>query len=625
MRAWPLPGFILAAAVFSACADDVPDCEAVCGNGLTECEETCDDGNTVSGDGCTDQCLIDLATCPDGDGDGQRHARCGGGDCDDTNPDVRAGAEEILCNGRDDDCDSSTPDVVDADGDGFGCNLDCDDTNPDVNPNATEIICNERDDDCDPTTADVVDADQDRFDCRQDCDERRADVNPDATEVCGNGLDDDCNGATDCQDLACAELPICRGRRGGAFGGAHSGRVTVLAFHRHTEQPVEGLEVLLEARGLIIGGETSTAGEALFSNVPLGPYTVTVRADGWRSVSIVGTRATRLEIPVESDTMALSAQDLQITNLSEDLEGRTGFFFASGAAPREVLVRRVGDELQVDRDPVTQGVESLSEMLPRGAPASMALRFDDDDAQTSHFAFISVKDVPEPALRAALAVEPIWSVSGTVEAEDFELVGGSVMVSAFVHAGVFGDLPGALLATRANIEGSSRASFGSGESPELRVVAPPDLLQVTLVARFERTFGFELARSERLLRIPAADLDQPVVFSGLRTPPAWLAIDQSTAGRPSFGWDTSSGPAEGEGIFELRLREADGTILRRIWVVGGADGVSLPLGAMLPSLQRLKLEVRGHVCPGLDVDDFRWADFERNTTHVLSRELELDL
>ena len=263
-------------------------------------------------------------------------------------------------------------------------------------------------------------------------------------------------------------------------------------------------------------------------------------------------------------------------------------------------------------------------MLPTGAPSSMGLRIDEDET-TSHFAFVSVKDVPEPSLRASLSIEPIWSVSGRVESELVDLVGGNLSVSAFVHAGVFGDLPGGLDRTRATIEDSSRASFGTGESAPLLVVAPPDLLQVTLVASFERTFGFEVARSEQRVRRPAADLDEALLFSELRPPPAWLAIDQSTPGRPSFGWDTSSGPAAGEGVFELRLREADGTILRRIWLAGGADGVSLPLGAMLPSLQRLHLEVRGYVAPGLNLDNFRWADLDRNTTHVLTREVELDL
>jgi hypothetical protein len=43
---------------------------------------------------------------------------------------------------------------VDADGDGWGDACDCDDTNPVVNPGADEIMYNGIDDDCDPTTLD---------------------------------------------------------------------------------------------------------------------------------------------------------------------------------------------------------------------------------------------------------------------------------------------------------------------------------------------------------------------------------------------------------------------------------------------------------------------------------------
>ncbi len=101
----------------------------------------------------------------DGDGfgdDGNLVEVCGeqpfgtrnlGGDCNDDLPTVNPAAPEVACNGDDDDCDLATPDGEDADGDGWTTCLDedCDDTDPDVNPGADEV-CDDVDDDCDPET-----------------------------------------------------------------------------------------------------------------------------------------------------------------------------------------------------------------------------------------------------------------------------------------------------------------------------------------------------------------------------------------------------------------------------------------------------------------------------------------
>ncbi len=100
----------------------------------------------------------------DADGDGAASIACGGGDCDDadpnrypTNPEICDAAE------HDEDCvrDTVGPDL---DEDGFEdqrccarwegetvCGEDCDDGDPTVNPSRTET-CNGRDDDCDGTT-----------------------------------------------------------------------------------------------------------------------------------------------------------------------------------------------------------------------------------------------------------------------------------------------------------------------------------------------------------------------------------------------------------------------------------------------------------------------------------------
>ncbi len=236
-------------------ADD-GDAGSPCGNGTLDEGEECDDGNFENGDGCSVTCLVEPDTCgdgtcdmeggetclncvpdcrmhpdcnmcPDEDGDGYRDARCGGDDCSDSNPDIRPGAMEVPCNRRDDDCDPSTPDVVDMDGDGAGCDIDCDDDDASRSPLAREVCGNEIDDDCNPATPDSGDGDGDGYDCADDCNDADPDVNPGAEEICNNFVDDDCDestpdvfdgdgdGATcdvDCND---GDSDVRPGRRGG--------------------------------------------------------------------------------------------------------------------------------------------------------------------------------------------------------------------------------------------------------------------------------------------------------------------------------------------------------------------------------------------------------------------------
>ena len=120
-------------------------------------------------------------------------------DCDDSNPDVNPGQEEIQYNGLDDDCDPFTLDD-DLDQDGFILSNDCDDTNPNINPGQNEDTYNGIDDDCDETTVDD-DLDQDGFLLVDDCDDTNENVNPDQTEEPYNGLDDDCDESTLDDDL----------------------------------------------------------------------------------------------------------------------------------------------------------------------------------------------------------------------------------------------------------------------------------------------------------------------------------------------------------------------------------------------------------------------------------------
>ncbi len=152
-----------------------------------------------------------------------------GSDCDDGDPAVHPGAEEV-CDGDDDDCDGR-PDLVevstwysDSDGDGWGhpaetettCapqvgwvqqGEDCDPSDPTVHPQAEEL-CDEQDQDCDGEVDEGFDADGDGYwaeacswvdGAEQDCDDGDDSIYPEALELCEDGIDQDCNGA----DLHC--------------------------------------------------------------------------------------------------------------------------------------------------------------------------------------------------------------------------------------------------------------------------------------------------------------------------------------------------------------------------------------------------------------------------------------
>jgi len=203
---------------FDADGDGVSVCEGDCDDGdpdvLPGAEEWCngiddDCDGTIDGPDALDALTWYADVDGDGFGDpGATAADCdsppdhvdNGLDCDDGDAAVNPDAEEI-CNGIDDDCDPTTDELADPDGDGFSlCDGDCDGADPDVNPDAEEI-CDGIDNDCDPATDEEGDMDGDSWSiCDDDCDDDDPAMFPGNAEIC-DGLDNDCDGAVPADEL----------------------------------------------------------------------------------------------------------------------------------------------------------------------------------------------------------------------------------------------------------------------------------------------------------------------------------------------------------------------------------------------------------------------------------------
>ena len=113
-------------------------------------------------------------------------------DCDDNDPNINPTAQEIIDNDIDENCDGIIA-RSDLDNDGFDAGVDCDDNNPSINPGATEIPNNDVDEDCDGI-AQIIDVDMDGFNSDEDCDDNDPSINPGAVDIQGNNIDEDCDG-----------------------------------------------------------------------------------------------------------------------------------------------------------------------------------------------------------------------------------------------------------------------------------------------------------------------------------------------------------------------------------------------------------------------------------------------
>lgn len=117
--------------------------------------DLCGDG--VDQDCSGDDLACDCAVAPDADGDGHARIECDGDDCNDADPNTFPGAPELCGDGVDQDCSGADVAcecaVPDEDGDGHASvrcgGDDCDDTDPNVHPGAVDVANNGIDEDCD--------------------------------------------------------------------------------------------------------------------------------------------------------------------------------------------------------------------------------------------------------------------------------------------------------------------------------------------------------------------------------------------------------------------------------------------------------------------------------------------
>jgi hypothetical protein len=132
-------------------------------------------------------------------------------DCNDHDPNVRPGIDEVCGNGIDDNCNGQIDESPDADGDGWHlCDGDCNDHDPTVHPGAPEI-CDGKDNNCDGRCDEGFDADGDGYTtcgtkilaggkCQTglppDCNDGDPAIHPGADEIC-DGKDNDCDGTCD--------------------------------------------------------------------------------------------------------------------------------------------------------------------------------------------------------------------------------------------------------------------------------------------------------------------------------------------------------------------------------------------------------------------------------------------
>jgi hypothetical protein len=147
--------------------------------------------------------LINLGPAADADMDGYTFDM----DCDDNNPTVNPGMEEICDDFMDNNCNGILDEgcsggETDNDNDGFTISMDCNDNDATINPNAMEICGDSIDNNCNILIDEgcgggLIDFDMDGYYSNSDCNDMDYMVNPGMLEICADAVDNNCNGVVD--------------------------------------------------------------------------------------------------------------------------------------------------------------------------------------------------------------------------------------------------------------------------------------------------------------------------------------------------------------------------------------------------------------------------------------------
>ncbi|MSQ82710.1 MAG: hypothetical protein EXR77_07305, partial [Myxococcales bacterium] len=202
-------------------AANKPGVKEVCDNKDNNCDNVIDDGCDDDKDGYCDKGLTLVGTS-------QPICTSGGGDCDDTNNQVKPGKAEV-CDNFDNNCSGATDEGCDDDADKYCDNTmstigaptvcalgggDCNDSSNTINPGASEV-CDGADNNCAAGIDEVCkDSDGDGYcvgagaisiGCPKgggDCNDSDKLVNPGMTETCATQIDDNCDGSNNSANAA---------------------------------------------------------------------------------------------------------------------------------------------------------------------------------------------------------------------------------------------------------------------------------------------------------------------------------------------------------------------------------------------------------------------------------------
>jgi hypothetical protein len=141
-------------------------------------------------------------------------------DCDDTDPAIHPGVDDVRDNGVDEDCDGEDAVNLDRDNDGHAVPADCNNNDPAIYPGATEIPDNAVDENCDGHDAVNLDRDGDGYPRPLDCADSDPNVKPGARDIPRSGVAEDCDGED--ADYARIQADIRHAEK------AHGRRLTVV-------------------------------------------------------------------------------------------------------------------------------------------------------------------------------------------------------------------------------------------------------------------------------------------------------------------------------------------------------------------------------------------------------------